>query len=191
MSRGASARPDPDADLGEGDGPIVLIGPMAAGKSHLARYMSRRYGYGFTDSDQVIVSRHGPIPELFEAQGEARFREIEAQTIAQLLADPELRDSIISLGGGAPMTPSVRELLQRHMVVYLETDVATVRARLRRGRSRPMLKGDPIKRWKDLMKERRPVYEALADIRLDSTRGRPITRIAGELHEEIQALRAL
>lgn len=190
MSRGRRpAAPDPQADLGPSQGPIVLIGPMAAGKSHLAKYMARRYGYGYADSDSLIVQRHGQIPQLFEARGEDEFRRIEAETIAELLEDESLDDSILSLGGGAPMTASVEALLQHQMVAYLEIDERSVRRRLRRAGNRPMLKGDPVQRWRDLMTQRRDTYEALADIRLDASGNRPISRIAEDLHEEIQALR--
>ena len=177
--------------MGPSQGPIVLIGPMAAGKSHLAKYMARRYGYGYADSDSLIVQRHGQIPQLFEARGEDEFRRIEAETIAELLEDESLDDSIISLGGGAPMTPAVEELLLHQMVAYLEIDERSVRRRLRRTGNRPMLKGDPVQRWRDLMSQRRDTYEALADIRLDASGNRPISRIAEDLHEEIQALRRL
>lgn len=173
----------------DGPGPIVLIGPMAAGKSHLAKYMARRFGYGYIDSDQVIAARHGPIPELFVVQGERRFREIEAEAIAGLLADPAHADSIVSLGGGAPMTPSVSALLEKAVVAYLQIDAATVRPRLRSSGNRPMLRGDATARWDQLLAERASTYEALADIRLDARGGRPIARIAADLHREIEILR--
>ncbi len=191
MSRRPSAAPGPNADLGPSTGPIVLIGPMAAGKSHLAKYMARRFGYGYVDSDAVIVRRHGQIPAVFASQGEEGFRRIEARTIEELLGDPAHRDSIVSLGGGAPMTPAVRDLLQRHMVAYLEIDERTVRGRLRRTGNRPMLEGDPVQRWRDLFEQRHTTYEELADIRLQAGGNRPIAKIAAELHDEIQALRRL
>lgn len=189
MSRRGARSADPGADLGPSQGPIVLIGPMAAGKSHLAKYMARRYGYGYADSDAEIVRRHGQIPALFDSRGEDAFRRIEAEIVAAMLADPAHADSIVSLGGGAPLTASVGELLQEHMVAYLEIDERSVRPRLRRSGSRPMLRGDPVRRWRDLLAQRRETYEALADIRLDASGNRPISRIAAELHEEIQALR--
>ncbi|MGO3555858.1 MAG: shikimate kinase, partial [Microbacterium gubbeenense] len=61
---------------------IVFIGPMGAGKSSIGRRVAKRLGTTFTDTDSMIVREHGPIADLFEAQGEAEFRRIERETVA-------------------------------------------------------------------------------------------------------------
>ena len=169
--------------------PVVLIGPMAAGKSFLALHMAKFYGYDFVDADQLIVSRHGVIAEIFARHGEKYFRDLEADTIAEVLRDPDHADAIFSVGGGAPMTPSVREALRHELVAYLEVDAATVLPRIRGNRSRPMLRPDPEQRWQELYEARRGCYEELADIVLDGTGDRPVAEIAAELHERITRLR--
>lgn len=169
--------------------PVVLIGPMAAGKSHLGRHMASRYGLDFVDADEAIVARHGPIPELFVRGGEARFREIEARVVAELLADARHRDAVISLGGGAPMTPAVQRLLAEHTVAYLEVDLATVAPRITGNTTRPLLRPDPLRRWQQILDERRATYERLADIRLDGTGHRPVQELARELHAALHAPR--
>lgn len=82
--------------------PLVLIGPMAAGKSHLGHHFAKRYGLDFVDADHVIEAHHGPIPALFTAHGQQHFRAIEAEVVADLLADHRYRNAVISLGGEHP-----------------------------------------------------------------------------------------
>ena len=102
--------------------PVVLIGPMAAGKSFLALHMSKFYGYDFVDADQVIVSRYGVISKIFAEHGEKYFRDLEADTVAEILRDPDHANAIFSVGGGAPMTPSTRELLRHELGSYVHWD---------------------------------------------------------------------
>ncbi|KAA9395093.1 shikimate kinase [Kocuria coralli] len=169
--------------------PVVLIGPMAAGKSFLALHMSKFYGYDFVDADQVIVQRHGVIAELFSAHGEKYFRDLEADVIEEILRDPDHASAIFSVGGGAPMTERVRALLENELVAYLEVDAATVLPRIRGNRTRPMLQPDPETRWQELLESRRARYEELADIRIDGTGQRQVADLAQDLHNDIQRLR--
>ena len=68
--------------------PIVLIGPMAAGKTYIGTHLARFYGYEFLDADQLIVERHGEVSEIFEIFGAAHFRELERKSIEAALAAP-------------------------------------------------------------------------------------------------------
>ncbi|MUN62756.1 shikimate kinase [Kocuria sediminis] len=170
--------------------PVVLIGPMAAGKSFLALHMSKFYGYDFVDADQLIVSRHGVISTIFREHGEKYFRDLEADTVAEVLRDPDHANAIFSVGGGAPMTPSVRQMLRAELVAYLEVDAETVLPRISGSRTRPMLQPDPERRWQELYESRRACYEELADIRLDGTRNRPVAEIGADLEEALVRLRA-
>ncbi|WP_424346808.1 shikimate kinase [Kocuria sp. CH-021] len=170
--------------------PVVLIGPMAAGKSFLALHMSKFYGYDFVDADQVIVSRYGVISGIFAEHGEKYFRDLEADTIAEILRDPDHANAIFSVGGGAPMTPSTRELLRHELVAYLEVDAETVLPRISGNRTRPMLQPDPERRWQELYECRRACYEELADITLDGTRNRPVAEIGADLEAELVRLRS-
>ena len=171
--------------------PVVLIGPMAAGKSFLALHMSKFYGYDFMDADQVIVSRYGVISGIFAEHGEKYFRDLEADTVAEILRDPDHANAIFSVGGGAPMTPSTRELLRHELVAYLEVDTETVLPRISGTRTRPMLQPDPERRWLELYESRRACYEELADITLDGTRNRPVAEIGADLEAELTRLRSL
>jgi shikimate kinase len=170
--------------------PVVLIGPMAAGKSFLALHMSKFYGYDFVDADQVIVSRYGVISKIFAEHGEKYFRDLEADTVAEILRDPDHANAIFSVGGGAPMTPSTRELLRHELVAYLEVDTETVLPRISGNRTRPMLQPDPERRWQELYDSRRACYEELADITLDGRGNRPVAEIGAELEAELTRLRS-
>ena len=167
--------------------PVVLIGPMAAGKSRVAQHMASRYGFDHVDTDRVIESRHGPIPELFRTRGEAEFRRIEAQTVAELLADPRNAHAVISLGGGAPMSPLVQPLLEGRTVAYVDVDLETVRPRIRGNITRPLLQPDPEARWTQIMAERRETFERLATITLDGRAPRTVRQMARELYDALGA----
>lgn len=139
---------------------IVLVGPMAAGKTSIGRRVARELGIPFIDSDARIVQEHGPIPEIFEAHGEAKFREIEAATVAAELAEPGAR--ILALGGGAVLAEETRERLGAHPVILLMTTERAVK-RTANLTKRPLLRDDPGA-WSRILEERRPVYEAVADV---------------------------
>ena len=154
-----------------GDRPVVLIGPMAVGKSAIGHQLAQQLGAPFVDTDAVIVESHGSIADIFAGRGEHAFREIEARTVARVLEEAAGTSTVISLGGGSVLDSGTQQLLERCIVVYLECDADTVAARIARNSGRPLLAGDGIRRWKALFATRKPVYERLADIVLDVRRG--------------------
>ena len=151
----------------------VLIGMPGAGKTRVGGEVAQMLGVQFTDSDEVIEQRTGMrITEYFSEYGEPKFRELESQVIADLL---HTAGGIVSLGGGAPMTESVRRNLQKYIsqggkVVYLQADPQEAMERARRGGNRPMLAGDADARWRALYEERDPVFDAVANVHVH-TRG--------------------
>lgn len=155
------------ADPGPVRPAAVLIGPMAAGKTSVGRHLARLWHVPFADLDRVIEERSGcTIPELFAARGEDAFRELEAQTLRELLREHR---GVLSLGGGAPLAPANREALQGHAVVLLEIDESAAADRLRGGRGRPLLSGrDPVLAWRGITHRRMPVYRELARYRVDA-----------------------
>lgn len=139
---------------------IVFVGPMAAGKTSLGKRVARELGVPFVDTDAVFVRRHGVITDFFAQHGEAEFRRLEAELIAEELAEPGSR--IVALGGGAVIAESTRRLLEQHPVVLLMTtqDAVLRTANLSR---RPLLRDDP-EAWGRILEERRPYYEEVADV---------------------------
>lgn len=165
-------------------GPVVLIGLMATGKSAVGASLASRLGWTFVDTDQLIVQRHGRISAIFAQQGEQAFRTLEARVVAEVLgAAPAAQ--VVSLGGGAVLDEGTRTLLEGARVVFLDADLATVRRRITRDRSRPLLAGDPVEAWSRMDRERRPLYERLANHVLD-TRGRSIDELVTGLIHQLQ-----
>ncbi len=153
---------------------IVLIGPMAVGKSTVGAQLARLAGREFLDSDQLFEEKHGPIPAAFSSYGERWFREVEARLIASVLAR---RDQyVLSLGGGAVLDTGTQQLLGQSTVVFLEADADAVRERIQRGGNRPLLQSadqDPVQRWSQVFADRESVYRRLADLTLDVRDGSP------------------
>lgn len=155
---------------------LVLVGPMAAGKTSVGRRVARRLSVPFIDTDKRIVAAHGPIPAIFAEHGEPHFRELERAAVAAALAD----GGVISLGGGAVTDAGTRELLRRHPVVFLTVSVDAVADRIRGG-NRPLLAGeDPVENWIRIFDERRDWYDEVASTTFDTSR-RPMQRIADEI----------
>ncbi len=152
---------------------VVLVGPMASGKSAVGRALAQRMGARFIDSDRVIAERFGSISALFAREGEQSFRALEAGVVRKTLAHD---DVVVSLGGGAVLHPGTRELLATATVVFLDTDIATVMPRILRDTGRPLLAERPAERWQELYDERRPLYASIASVTVD-TRGRSVPEV--------------
>lgn len=147
--------------------PIVMIGPMAVGKSVIGSELARALGIEFIDTDQRIVAKHGAIPRIFSARGEHHFRQLEARAVAQVLDAEKPKTVVLSLGGGAVLDSGTQQLMAKATVVFLRATVDTVRERILRNTGRPLLAADPVETWSRLAAARGPVYARLADITID------------------------
>ncbi|WP_370296328.1 shikimate kinase [Agromyces sp. LHK192] len=155
--------------------PVVLIGPMGAGKSRVGARLAREVGAPFVDTDQRLVERYGPIEEIFEREGEEYFRIIEREVVAEALRE----EAVVALGGGAVLHPDTQDDLEPLAVVLLRVDAEAVAPRLVGG-NRPLLAEGGIERWRSILAARLPVYEAVADLDIDTSR-RPVARIVAEI----------
>jgi shikimate kinase len=159
---------------------------MGSGKTAVGKRLAALLGKEFVDSDAEIERRCGvDIRYIFEKEGEERFRERERDVIAALTA---LDGVVVATGGGAVLDAKNRERLSSSgTVVYLE---ATIDAQLKRtqpSRNRPLLmNGDPRATLERLMSVRRPLYEAIADIRVDTT-GRQVAAVAADVRAALDA----
>ena len=141
-------------------GSITLVGMMGAGKSAVGAELARRLGRPFLDSDTEIEAAAAmTIPEIFARDGEAFFRDREAEVIARLLAGPPC---VLATGGGAWLRDHNRDTIRRAgLSVWLDTDVDTLWHRLRGRTGRPLLEtADPRQTLHDMLAQRRPVYAA-------------------------------
>jgi shikimate kinase len=138
----------------------ILIGPPGAGKSTVGPLLAGLLGVGFLDTDSVIEEAVGkPVGDIFIDDGEAAFRALEQPAVAEAI---EGHHGILALGSGAILDAGARRLLAGHRVVYLETGFAAVARRSGLDGPRPPLPGNPRGRMRELLEERRPVYENLA-----------------------------
>ncbi|PTL74003.1 shikimate kinase [Rathayibacter caricis DSM 15933] len=167
-------------DTGAARARVVFIGPMGAGKTTIGKRVAKSLAAPFVDSDADFVAAHGPIAAYFDAHGEAAFRREERLVVARAVR----RDVVLSLGGGAVLDPLTRADLADVPVVLLATTAEAVRDRLGSG-SRPLVRGG-VADWTRLHEQRRPIYDALADLTVDTSR-RPITAIAAEIAEWVRA----
>jgi shikimate kinase/3-dehydroquinate synthase len=137
---------------------LVFIGFMGAGKS-TALAAAREAGLQTTEIDELMEEAFGKsIRAAFEEDGEAAFREREAEVVGSLLEEAD--GGAIALGGGSVLSERVREALDRHVVVWLQITAEEAWRRIARS-DRPLARSaEDVAR---LLEERRPFYEELAD----------------------------
>ena len=151
--------------------PIVLMGFMGSGKSTLGRKVAAELNRTFIDLDRFIEAEENRnIPDIFEKDGEAAFRKLEANALKRILAHPH---QVISIGGGAPCNPvNLRQIKEMAVSVYLKISEPELLKRLvYSSTERPLLKGkseDEIRSLiSGLLAAREPFY-IQADIIIES-----------------------
>lgn len=147
---------------------VILIGFMGCGKTTVGRKLSYRLRRPILDTDKEIEREAGcTISEIFETEGEQRFRDMETECLRRMLGT--VNRQIISVGGGLPLREENRELLRKlGQVVYLRAEAQTIYDRVKHDTTRPLLQGgDPLGKIRAMLKERGPVYEAAAETIID------------------------
>lgn len=142
-----------------------------AGKTTVGRLLARQLDLPFVDADHEIEHRLGmAIKDFFAQSGEAAFRDVEQQVIGELT---DGRPMVLATGGGAVLREANREALHRHCtVVYLRSAPEELFRRLRHDRQRPLLQvADPLRKLRDLFRERDPLYRRTAHFVVET--GRP------------------
>ncbi len=157
--------------------PIVLVGPMGSGKSRVGARLAASLDVPYIDTDRRIAERYGPIPEIFGREGEPYFRIVEREVVAEALREP----AVVSLGGGAVLDDATRADLADLPVVRLDVTPEAVAPRLTGG-GRPLLADGGIERWTRIREERRPLYDEVADLTIDTSR-RSVARIVAQITE--------
>jgi shikimate kinase len=146
---------------------IYIVGFMASGKSTLGRMLAAEIGWNFVDLDDEIERRAGvAIATLFDSRGEANFRKLETEMLAEFVRAIERgRPCVVSLGGGAFAEPGNFQLLENNGVsIYLDCPLPILETRVRRNPHRPLARD--LDRFRELYARRAPAY-AKADYRIE------------------------
>lgn len=138
---------------------IYLVGFMGTGKSTIGRQLAQELDYRFIDSDQAIEAEAGlSIPDIFQTQGEAKFRAMEKAFVE---SGHDTEACVVSCGGGLVFQPGLKEMLQaKGVVISLFASPETIYERTRSNKNRPLLNVDnPKAEIERLLAERMPVYK--------------------------------
>lgn len=148
---------------------IVLIGFMGSGKSTVGRQLAKRLDMEFVDTDDYIEDQTGRcISQIFAEDGEEAFRKLETEVLIKLR--DTAGNTVLSTGGGMPLrVENARLLKEIGTVFYLTAANQVIFDRIKEDRNRPLLQGeDPYGRICELMQKRRLLYEAAADVMVDT-----------------------
>lgn len=158
---------------------LYLVGFMGTGKTTVARLVAQRLGFGCVDSDHEIERRQKrTIPEIFAAEGEPAFREMEREFVRS--GHPATR-TVVACGGGLVVQPGLgEELRARGVVVCLHASLETILERSSRQNNRPLLQGaDPAERIRTLFEQREPIYRRSGTLVL--TDARPLKEVVAHV----------
>lgn len=143
---------------------VILIGMTGSGKTTVGTYLSETLGYGYVDSDSVLVARAGKrLNEIIAEQGREAFLDLEAKVNSELCASR----CVIATGGSVIYRESAMTALKKlGVVVYLKLSYEEIAKRLGDLKARGVAMKDGFTLL-DLYNERIPLYEKYADICVD------------------------
>jgi shikimate kinase len=144
---------------------LVVVGMMGCGKSTVGRLLSLRVGADFLDTDDLVVRERGAsVAEIFENEGEERFRYYESQVVRRVLALE--RPTVIALGGGTLLSGENQDLVRKSAdSLWLKASPTTLLGRLSGDLSRPLLGSTFCEvDLETALRRREPGYETVASI---------------------------
>ena len=166
--------------------PIVLVGVPGAGKTTVGKLLAKSLQFEFFDSDSVIEKRVGKsVSDIFTQDGEAVFRTLEKEVIAELV---ESTEAIVALGGGALGNTDTRNLVKGTTTIWLVAGLAQAVDRVGMNRNRPLLLGNVRGQLAELMSAREPLYKEVATITVDTSKLKPsevVSNILMQLDEVV------
>lgn len=149
---------------------IILIGFMGSGKSAVGHQLAKELGLTYIDTDQLIEEKEGiSINDIFAQKGEEYFRTLETTVIKELSGTD---DYVIATGGGMVLRQeNVKMLKQIGPLVLLWAEPPTVYERVKKEAHRPLLNvPDPLAEIKKILDKRTPVYDRVADYKVDTSK---------------------
>ncbi len=170
---------------------VFLVGFMASGKTKLGRALAGRLGWPFLDTDSAVEASQGrSVAAIFEREGEARFRRLEARAVAHAARRSR---RVVSVGGGAVLDPAnVAAMRRTGVVVYRQASLEAIFERGERHgeERRPLWKGrtrqERLRNVRRLYLERRSLYRRAAHLSFrtegdpDRVSERLLRRLRGE-----------
>ena len=166
---------------------LALVGFMGTGKSSVGRQAAAELRFDFVDTDELVEQRAGKfIREIFVDDGEAAFRQVENEVVADLSGRER---TVISCGGGLVINPANFDSLRSHaLVVCLWASPETIWQRTRHQSNRPLLLEDnPLEKIQSLLAVREPFYRQ-ADV-LVSTELRSVKEVAHQVAHQFRSAR--
>lgn len=143
---------------------LFLIGFMGSGKSTIARELQACYGMELAEMDEMIEKKEKKsISQIFETKGEAYFRGLETELLAEF---QKRKNLVVSCGGGVPMREeNVESMKKSGKIVLLLAEPETILERVKNSHDRPLLEHNKNKDYiAQLMEARREKYEKAADL---------------------------
>jgi 3-dehydroquinate synthase len=167
---------------------IYFTGFMASGKTRIGKLLAEHLKLDYIDSDSFIVERSGKsIAEIFEQDGEAKFRELEKEAIREI----SLKENIaVSLGGGAiTQSENVHTIKNSGILICMRAEPEILCERIGRNNNRPLMAGlEPdarLEKIKTMLVEREKYY-SLADFSIDSNESPPEIRVIPQILEALK-----
>ena len=162
---------------------LYLIGMMGVGKSTTGQHLAKRLGHRFFDTDDMVAQLTGmSINQIFAESGEATFRQLETQVLAELASYKNLT---VATGGGIVLNRMNWSHLQQGLVVWLDVPIDLLWERLKTDSTRPLLRDrHPYQTLKTLLQNRQHLYRQ-ADIHIaipkDVTPEQVVNRVVAEM----------
>lgn len=148
---------------------IILIGFMGVGKTTIGKIIAKKLKLNFVDMDNYIEKREGKsISKIFEEYGEQHFRELESESLKDLIKSDNI---VISTGGGIVTTKENSEILKKEkIVIFLDGNTQTILNHLSKEiDKRPLLSNSNNVEYtiSNLLNERYEKYNSICDIKID------------------------
>lgn len=144
---------------------IILIGPSGIGKTTVASYISRFYGFIHFDTDILIQDiANMTVSEIFNTYGEKYFRKLESKVVKEIFNKKRL---VISTGGGIVLNNNNVKLLKQNGIIFLlDGKVETIIRNLRKSKEKRPLVGDDynwVQNVKRMYLDRNMLYSSSAE----------------------------
>lgn len=143
---------------------LFLVGLMGSGKTTIGQALAQALGYSYVDTDSLVERVAGQsIADIFAAEGETVFRQLETQVLEEVAS---YRRLVVATGGGIVVRPENWSYLQQGLVIWLDVPVPELLRRLEGDQTRPLLQTeDPAATLQNLLEQRRDRY-AQADLHI-------------------------